>query len=62
MRLCDVAMDKKKAQDILMAIACCSISGLTCGDCPLYNEQGCRPWTNQEAVEAVRTLKEGDGK
>lgn len=62
MRLCDVAMNKKKARNILMALACCSVSELRCGDCPLYEEDGhCRPWTKEEVVEAVRLLKDDDG-
>ena len=62
MRLCDVPMNKENAKNILMAVACCSLSELSCGDCPLYEEDGrCRPWTNEEVVEAVRFLKDGEG-
>lgn len=51
-------MDKKLAVDLLMAVACCSVSGLSCYECPLYNEQDgrCRPWRDEEVVEAVRML------
>ena len=56
-------MDRTLAQDILIAIACCSVIELRCYDCPLYGEDGrCRSWSNEEVVDAVRTLqKDGDG-
>lgn len=54
-------MNKKTAQNILMAVACCSITELRCIDCPRYGEDGmCGSWTKAEVVEAVRTLKDGD--
>ena len=60
-------MNEKLAIELLMAQACCSITGLTCDECPLYREPeyeeefadrlSCRPWTDEEIVEAVRFLK-----
>lgn len=56
-------MDEKKAVEILMAAACCGSIDLTCDDCPLYDPSddedtlGCRHWTDEEVVEAVRFLK-----
>jgi hypothetical protein len=53
-----MGMDKDFAIDILMAIACCSVSELHCFECPLWNDEIdlCRPWQDEEAVEAVRLL------
>jgi hypothetical protein len=52
-------MDKKTAQEMLMAVSCCTIIELRCYDCPLYEDDGrCRPWTDSEVAEAVRVLKE----
>lgn len=51
-------MDKKKAIDIIMAVACCTVQELRCSDCPLlYEESKCRAWTSREAADAVLTLK-----
>lgn len=55
-------MNKKRAQRVLIAHACCASTKLSCCDCPLLEEDGrCRPWTDEELVEAVRSLKEADG-
>lgn len=52
-------MNKKRAQELLIALACCTVTELRCYDCPLHEEDGrCRPWTDGEIVEAVRVLKE----
>ena len=46
------------AIDILKALACCSTTTLTCGDCPLWDNKTskCRPWTTEEVTEAVMVL------
>ena len=51
-------MDKDFAIDILMAIACCSLRELSCFECPLWDDEThlCRPWQDEEVVEAVRLL------
>lgn len=51
-------MDKDLAIHILVALACCSIPQLLCYDCPLYDAPNnkCRPWSEEEVAEAVRTL------
>lgn len=53
-----MGMDKDFAINILMAIACCSVRELSCYECPLWSDgtRRCRPWTDDEAVEAVRLL------
>ena len=53
-----MGMDKDFAIDILMAIACCSVKELRCFECPLWDDAThlCRPWQDEEAVEAVRLL------
>ena len=55
-------MTKNLAIQLLKSVACCSTVELTCEECPLYDEHdGCRPWTTEEVVEAVRFLnKEAD--
>lgn len=60
-------VDEKKAVEILMAMACCGSIDLTCDDCPLYapsddeDTLGCRSWTDEEVVEAVRFLRKERG-
>lgn len=52
-------MDRELAIEILIALACCSVTKLHCiGDCPLYDidKNICRPWTDDEVREAVRVL------
>ena len=51
-------MDKDFAIEILKAVACCTVRELTCYDCPLWDNKThrCRPWTEEEASEAVRVL------
>ena len=54
-------MDKNEAEKILIAVACCSTPGLHCDtDCPRYVDGVCNDWTDEEAVEAVRTLNRKD--
>ena len=58
-------MDRAFAVEILKAVACCSVTELYCTDCPLYEreEKKCRPWQDEEVVEAVRVLnKRSDNK
>lgn len=49
-------MTKKLAVNLLKAAACCSTYGLSCLECPLYNDGECRPYTDEEIIEAVRFL------
>jgi hypothetical protein len=51
-------MDRDFAIAILKAVACCSTSALSCYECPLYEKEThrCRPWHDDEVVDAVRTL------
>ena len=55
-------MREKAAARALIALACCSVSGLQCDQCPYYdpheadNLECCRPWTNEEVTEAVSVL------
>ena len=51
-------MNKDLAIEILKAMACCFIIGLTCSDCPLWDNKThrCRPWSEEEVTEAVRAL------
>lgn len=53
-----MGMDRDFAIAILKAVACCSIHGLSCYECPLFDKEThkCRPWQDSEVVEAVRTL------
>lgn len=63
-------MNKQEAVEVLMALACCSLTGLTCEDCPravstededvIFGEDTCRSWSDDEVVEAVHVLREGD--
>ena len=63
-------MNKQEAIEVLMALACCSLAGLTCEDCPravsvededvIFGEDTCHSWSDDEVVEAVRVLREGD--
>lgn len=57
-------MDMKQALDILIAVGICSTStsenNLTCSDCP-FDECECernKSWTDKEAAEAIRLLKD----
>ena len=53
-------MDRNFAIEILIALACCSVTNLHCIDnCPLYDvdRHACRPWTDDEVREAVYALK-----
>lgn len=55
-----LGMDRKTAQDILIAVACCYTKGLTCFDCPLFDENGrCQEVTEEQAIKAVRVLSKG---
>lgn len=50
-------MKSNEAIDILKALACCSSNELYCDECPMWNNKGeCMSWTNEDVVEAVRTL------
>lgn len=54
-------MDRDFAIEILKAVACCSIPGVHCDECPFYVEElkrggECRAWTDADVVEAVRVL------
>lgn len=51
-------MDREQAVDVLIALGCCSMTGLYCYECPLWDKQKekCRPWADDEVVEAVRLL------
>lgn len=55
-------MDMKKALDILIAVAICSTknNGLTYSDCPLDPDECSlkNSWTDEEAGEAIRLLKD----
>jgi hypothetical protein len=54
-----MGMDREFAIEILIALACCSVTELHCIDeCPLYDREKykCRPWTDDEVREAVRVL------
>ena len=63
-------MNKQEAIDILMALACCTVAGLSCEECPRYvpdadedvllSENDCISWSDDDVVEAVHTLREGD--
>ena len=62
------AMDRNFAIEILKAMACCSITGLRCDECPFYVEDPelergaeCRSWTDAEVIEAVRVLNGESG-
>lgn len=51
-------MTVKEAQDVLIALACCSMEKLACSDCPLEGENDtCDAWTDEDVAEAVRTLQ-----
>lgn len=52
-------MDRDLAVEMLIALACCSLSELHCDECPLWDERKgkCRPWTTEEVTEAVYVLK-----
>lgn len=54
-----MGMDREFAVEILIALACCSVTELHClEDCPLYDREkcNCRPWTDDEVREAVYVL------
>lgn len=60
-------MDKKRAIDILIALACCSARGLSCEECPMWKPYTdgrlggeCKSWTDNDVIEAVRTLNGGN--
>lgn len=65
-------MNKQEATDILIALACCTMAGLSCEECPRYvpdaeesedvvmSENTCIAWNDDEIVEAVHILREGD--
>lgn len=56
-------MDREQAVDILIALACCTVTELRCEECPLWDaqRQKCLSWIDEEVVEAVRLLnKEAD--
>lgn len=50
-------MNKRTAINVLMALACCVVSELRCADCPFLEEEGCRPWNDDEVFEAVMMIK-----
>ena len=45
--------------DMLIALACCSLSKLSCEQCPFQkiDSDTCNSWTDDEVVEAVRRLR-----
>ena len=52
-------LDEKKAVQTLIALACCSMSALSCYDCPLHEADGrCKPSQDYEIIAAVRLLNE----
>lgn len=53
-------MTTKEAIKVLMALACCSIGELHCGeDCPKCISAGvCEGWEGDEVIEAVKVLRE----
>ncbi len=65
-------MNKQEAIDVLIALACCTMAGLSCEECPHYvpdaeededvltSENNCHAWSDDEVVAAVHTLREGD--
>lgn len=56
-------MTTKEAQDMLIALAHCTIPKLLCADCPLHKEdlvELCE-WTDEQIIEAVKVLKGGEG-
>ena len=53
-------MTVKEAQNILLALAYCSITDLNCLDCPLDRGGDCGGWTDEDVIEAVNTLKGAD--
>ena len=53
---------RSKAVEDLIALACCSIPGLRCCDCPRVDEESgtkCSPWDDYDIITAVKTLKGG---
>lgn len=54
-------MTRKEAQDILIALALCTIPKLNCMGCPLYKGDGeiCER-TDERIIEAVRVLRGGN--
>lgn len=50
-------MNERLAIEILVALACCTVTELYCTECPLFREEGgCRSWRNEEVSEAVRFI------
>lgn len=51
-------MDREQAIEILIALGCCTEPELLCNECPLWDDKKlkCRPWMDEEVVEAVRLL------
>ena len=57
-------MDENRAIEFLKALAYCSISGLSCTECPMWKgyDDGklggsCRGWTDEDIIEAVGVLE-----
>lgn len=54
-------MDKEKAISILIANVVCSETGLSCYECPLYDENKtgieCESFDSEDLIEAVNALK-----
>lgn len=49
------------AVNLLKAVACCGTIGLSCLDCPRFDGNECKGYTDEEVIEAVRFLnKEAD--
>ena len=53
---------EKRATDVLIALACCSFSELSCRQCPLYNDDfnECMSWDKWDIIEAVDALSGKD--
>lgn len=52
-------MTRDEAIEILMAVACCSITELSCYDCPMWNSKvQCNGWKNDEVVRAIDVLND----
>ena len=62
-------MTKEEALNVLIAVACCSSSELTCKECPKckytgdeiapsVSDETCVGWSDHEVAEAVKVLRE----
>jgi hypothetical protein len=52
---------KKSDFDVLVAYACCNVSGLPCTKCPLNKGRAvrCAGVMNRQAAEALKTMRRG---